>query len=98
MGDAALRQRVELRAEAHLRDRVEPARHQHFAAELAREIGLALEQRHAAPRAREQIAERCARGARTNDREVHALLRCASWYVREITSPEDEPCRSIRWR
>ena len=77
-------------------DRIEAARHQHLAAELAREVRLALEQRDLSARAREQVAERRTGRPRTDDREVHVLLRSASWYVRANTSPEDEPCRSIR--
>ena len=49
----------------------EAARHQHLAAKLAREVGLSLEQRDPRARAREQQAERRARGPGTDDREVH---------------------------
>jgi len=72
-----VRDRVELGPQSHLLERVEPAGQQHFAAKLAREVGLPLEQRHVGAATCEQ--KRKTRTARpgTDDNDAAHVLACA---------------------
>ena len=68
--DARLRERVERGAEAHRAEGLDAARHEPLAPELAREVGLALEEGHAEAAAGEEVGERRAGGAGAGDHDV----------------------------
>jgi len=68
--DARLRERVERGAEAHRAEGLDAARHETLAPELAREVGLALEEGHAEAAAGEEVGERRAGGAGAGDHDV----------------------------
>src|SRR5207249_4305507 len=52
-----LREAVELGAEPHLDERVDAARHERLAAKLAREVGVAFEERDGDPAPCEEVGE-----------------------------------------
>ena len=72
--DLRLRQAVEPGAETHLRECVDAARHERLAAELAREVGMALEERDGNVAAGEKIGERGARGSGADDDDLASVL------------------------
>src|SRR5207245_1887220 len=68
--DVGLRERVERGAEAHRAQGLDTARHEPLASELACEVGLPLEERHADAAAGEEVGERGAGRAGADDHRV----------------------------
>ena len=65
-----LREAVEPGAESHLRECVDAARHERFPAELARKVGVTLEERDADAAPGEQVGEGGASGPGADDDNV----------------------------